>query len=234
MARVIDLGHVDVGGCDMPLAEWNASMNKTQAMGLIEKHPNPLIQFEERSRQNLISKLADAAGKVVADVGCERGAISNIIARNCKKIYCIDIDEAVLADAKSFIARSNAEFVVSDAQDIKLQDNSIDVTISACVLPHLPSPKKGFEELVRITKPDGRIIIHIPNEGLILFTKKILRSLRLSFILGPLSPTLAPGHLHIFNKRKLLSLIGDTCRIEKISYNFPFFTGVFAVLRPIK
>ena len=234
MAKVLDLGHIDVDGNGMPLAEWNAAMNRTQSMNLIEKHPNPLIRFEERARQNLIAKLADTAGKIVADVGCERGAISNIFARNCKKIYCIDIDKTVLEDAKKFIACQRAEFILSDAQDIRLPDNSVDVTVSACVLPHLPSPKKGFDELVRITKPAGRIIIHVPNEGLILFAKKVLRSLGLSFILGPLSPKLAPGHLHTFNKRKLLGIIGKTCRVEKITYNIPFFTGVFVVLQPIK
>ncbi len=234
MARVFDISHVDLDNKVMPLTEWNASLNKTQSMELIEKHSNPIIKFEERARQNLIARLASPAGKIVADVGCERGAISKALAQSCKKIYCIDIDKTVLDDAKRIISDNRAEFIVSDAQNINLPDNSVDVAVSACVLPHLPNPKKGFDELVRITKHDGSIIIHVPNENLILFAKKVLRRFGLGFILGPLSPTLAPGHLHIFDKRKLLNIIGPSCRIKKIIYNFPFFTGVFAVLQPIK
>ncbi len=233
MAHALDSTSADVDR-KTSLSEWNARLNKTQSMMLLENHPNPIIRFEEQQRQRIIIALANPAGKIVADVGCEKGAISKVLAKSCKKIYCMDIDSNMLAMAKKEIPSDNAEFIVTDAQNIMLPDNSVDVTVSACTLPHLPNPKKGFDELIRITKPSGRIIIHVPNENFILAIKKLLRAFGLSFILGPLSPTLAPGHLHIFSRKKLLEIANGKCFIEKISSNPPFFTGIFAVLKPIK
>lgn len=234
MTRILDMSHISVNNKTLALEEWNAALNETQAMELLEKHTNPIIKFMEKQRQKLIVRLAEPNGKIVADVGCEKGAISKLLSKDCKKIYCIDIDRSMLELARKGIANYNSEFIIADAQDIKLPDNSVDVAVSACTLPHLPNPEKGFTELLRITKPNGRIIIHVPNENLILLAKKILRVFGLGFVLGPLSQTLAPGHLHIFNKKKLLELASGNCIVEKILYNLPFFTGVFAVIRPIK
>ncbi|MBI2040900.1 MAG: class I SAM-dependent methyltransferase [DPANN group archaeon] len=234
MTRILDSSHVSISNKTRSLSEWNAALNKTQSMDILEKHKNPIIKFEEKQRQKIIIKLAEPAGKVIADVGCEKGIISKLLAKNCKKIYCIDIDKNMLRLAKKEIANCDSEFVVADAQKINLPDSHVDVAVSACTLPHLPDTEKGFNELLRITKPNGRIVVHVPNEKLILLAKKILRALKLSFLLGPLSPNLAPGHLHIFGRKKLLELASGKCIVEKIMYNVPFFTGVFAVIRPIK
>ena len=216
------------------LKKWNKSLNKTNPMSILEKHNNPLIKFEENQRRAIIlSMVGKVNGQVIADVGCEEGYNAKKLIQDCSKIYCIDIDEDLLNIAKNKINDHKAEFIQSDAQDIKLANNSVDLAISSHVLEHLPSQQKGFDELVRITKPGGKIVINVPNEVVVLKLKNILKSLKMDFLLGKLNTGLAPGHLHIFNKNMLLNIIGNKASIKKIRYNFPFYTNLFVVLEPV-
>jgi uncharacterized protein (TIRG00374 family) len=215
--------------------EWNKELNIKHSMNLLEKHPNPLIRIEEKDRRRIIiGFMGDCTGKIIADVGCEEGYITKSIITKAAKVYCIDIDKNLLTKAKHNINNKKAVFIESDAQSIKLPDNSVDIAISSHVLEHLPNPKKGVAELYRIVKPGGRVIINVPNENVVLFVKKVIVFLKLNFLIKNLNAGLAPGHLHIFNKRMLISVTKDYFKPLRIRYNPPFYTNVFAVLKPIK
>lgn len=79
-----------------------------------------------------------------------------------KKLYGVDLSRYALDEAIDIAEwegwANKAEFIYCDARNIELPDNSVDVAISSNVLEHLPDPQKGFDELVRITRPGGRII----------------------------------------------------------------------------
>jgi len=217
------------------LTEWNKLINITHSMHYLEQHKNPLIKLEEKNRRKIILNLiGDCKNKVIADIGCEEGYITKKIIRKCKKVYCIDIDKDILKKAKRNINNKKAVFVESDAQAIKLQDNSVDIAISTHILEHLPDPRKGLYELHRIIKPNGKVIINVPNEKIVLLMKKIIASLGLKFLIKHLRTGLAPGHLHIFNKKLLYSLTKGIFKVKKFKYNPPFFTNMFSILHPIK
>lgn len=229
--KVKELGLRD----EQELKNWNKKLNKTNSMTLLEKNRNPLIRFEEKQRRNIILQMVhQPAGKVIADVGCEEGYNAQRLVGECSRIYCVDIDEELLRVAKQKINSDRAQFIQSDAQQVNLPDNCVDIAISSHVLEHLPSPQKGFNELYRIVKPGGEIVINVPNEKVVLFLKKVLRSLGLGKLLGGLNVGLAPGHLHVFDKKMFLEIVRDKAEIKEFKYNFPFYTNMFAVLRPKK
>lgn len=223
------------GQKEIDLIEWNKEMNKEHPMDVLERNPNPLIRIEENDRRRRIINLVPKnANNIIADVGCEKGYNSKALLDRCAKIYCIDIDSVLLKKTRQFVDSSKADYVVSDAQNIKLKDNSVDVAISSHVLEHLPDPAIGLSELVRITKPSGCIVINLPNEIVVLKIKRLLKFLRLGFLFKGLNMGLAPGHLHIFNRKKLLEITNGKARIVKFGYNFPFYTNMFALLKPNK
>jgi ubiquinone/menaquinone biosynthesis C-methylase UbiE len=45
-----------------------------------------------------------------------------------------------------------------------IQDNSFDVVISSECIVHVPDPKKALEEMVRVLKAGGLIIVRTPNK----------------------------------------------------------------------
>lgn len=204
------------------LKAWNKRLNDELPMSNFDNHPNPIIRLFEKNRRRLIVKhIGNASGKVFADVGCETGYISEKIEAHVKILVDIDIRRI----------NSSGILIESDAQDIDLPDDIVDISLSAAILEHLPDPSKGFQELVRITKPGGRIVVSVPNERFVLFVKKLLKTFHLSYLLGKVSEGLAPGHLHIFNRQKLESITPRNVQQIYFGYDYPFCMSMFAVYK---
>lgn len=54
---------------------------------------------------------------------------------------------------------SNVEFRRGYLEELPIEDNSIDVVISNCVINLSPDKSKVFAEIVRVLKPGGRIAV---------------------------------------------------------------------------
>jgi len=54
---------------------------------------------------------------------------------------------------------NNVEFRLGEIEDLPVEDNSVDVVISNCVINLSPDKKKVFQEAYRVLKPRGRILI---------------------------------------------------------------------------
>ena len=53
----------------------------------------------------------------------------------------------------------NVEFKVGEIEDLPLEDNSVDVVISNCVINLSTNKLKVFREIKRVLKPNGRTLI---------------------------------------------------------------------------
>lgn len=53
--------------------------------------------------------------------------------------------------------KPNVAFMEANIENIPLEDNSVDVVISNCVVNLSPSKKKVFSEIRRILKPGGEL-----------------------------------------------------------------------------
>lgn len=210
-------------------------MVREDNMDALYKHPNPIVRLFEHSRRKSIIKLTDYSDKILADVGCERCPITRELVDKCKKIYCLDINPKFLDEAKNYLDNNKVKFIVSDAQKIRLKDNSSDITICTEVLEHLPHPEKCIKELKRITKQNGEIIISVPNEEFVTFIKKIIKFLRLNIFFKGIAPEKSESHLHIFNRKKIIDLVKEEkLEIEKVFYSFPLFTTIFLKAKNVK
>ncbi len=228
-------GHVRFWKNDWPLdlEAWNRELNRFQSMAIKDRHPNPLVRWKELHRRRGFLRMVDARpGETVADVGCESGYLAaDLVTRGCH-VICVDIDPALLELARQRIGPDRAAYVVSDIQAIRLPDASVDVVIASEILEHLPAPDVGLRELIRITRPDGRIFLSVPNELLVLAIKRGLRALRLTRLLGQLSEGLAIGHVQVFRKQDLVHLCQtDGVTIQHIVYHKPFCLNIFAHLQ---
>lgn len=107
-------------------------------------------------------------GEVVVDLGSGAGIDAFLASREVKghgKVIGIDFTDEMLHKATSAAKENgftNVEFRKGDIEDsIPVEDNSVDVAISNCVINLATNKVKTFKEIYRILKKDGngRMII---------------------------------------------------------------------------
>jgi ubiquinone/menaquinone biosynthesis C-methylase UbiE len=85
--------------------------------------------------------------------------------------------EYVLTDVRepdlqfqSHLKSINATFKVADVQKLQFDSDFFDRVIATCLFHHIENPLAGFTEMLRVTKPGGKITILIPNDPGLFYT----------------------------------------------------------------
>lgn len=79
----------------------------------------------------------------------------------------IDFSERMVAIAREkYGNRKNVKIVQMDAEDMAFRDNSFDTVVTSCVFCSVPDPVKGLQEIRRVCKNGGRILMleHVRSE----------------------------------------------------------------------
>lgn len=102
----------------------------------------------------------DIRGKTLVDFGCYDGALSQrYIYEGVYKVIGVDIDKIAITRARQTHASPKLSFVLSTVDRIPLEDNTVDVIVSYDVFEHVSRPKKISQELYRVLKPQGKVLI---------------------------------------------------------------------------
>jgi SAM-dependent methyltransferase len=122
------------------------------------------------SGEALVEELAITNGLEVLDLGCGDGTTALPAARRGANVLGVDIAsnlvEAGNARAQS-LGLTNCRFQEGDATDLhELEDDRFDLVVSIFGAMFAPKPFDVAKEVVRVTRPDGRIVMGnwIPND----------------------------------------------------------------------
>jgi SAM-dependent methyltransferase len=110
--------------------------------------------------ETLAESLQILPGEKVLDVACGSGNAAIAAARRAwGNTTGADFVPALLERARERAAaeRLEVEFVEADAQELPFADASFDVTMSIFGVMFAPDQEKAASELLRVTKPGGRI-----------------------------------------------------------------------------
>ncbi|MDW7675129.1 MAG: methyltransferase domain-containing protein, partial [Bacillota bacterium] len=104
-------------------------------------------------------------GMKVLDVSCGRGTQAIYYAEKFGvSVVGLDLSEEMIAtainNAKDSSATERISFVRGDSQDLPFDDNSFDVLINECAVGIPNDSQKVIDEMVRVAKPGGSIVIH--------------------------------------------------------------------------
>ncbi len=102
-------------------------------------------------------------GATWLDLGCGTGALSQAVLDNCSPASIIGIDpsEDFIAHARNSIPDDKATFKVASAENLPLNDTSIDIVSSALALNFVPDRKKALQEMFRVCRQDGLISFYV-------------------------------------------------------------------------
>ena len=108
-------------------------------------------------------------GEVIVDLGCGTGVECFIAARLTGpkgKVIGVDMLDEMLEvanRAKEGVVKNlgyeNVEFRKGYLEDLPLEDSSVDLVISNCVMNLSVNKRKAFSEIYRVLKPGGRLVI---------------------------------------------------------------------------
>ena len=96
----------------------------------------------------------------VLECACGTGLLSTVIAERCKKLTATDFSANMLKKAKKNCAQySNATFRQANILSLEYPDETFDKVVAANVIHLLDEPKKAIQELNRVCRSGGSIII---------------------------------------------------------------------------
>ncbi len=104
-------------------------------------------------------------GETVLDLGSGGGIDCFLASRKVGpsgRVIGIDMTSEMVEKARRNAEKgdyNNVEFKLGDIEDLPVQDDSIDVIISNCVINLSPDKKRVFREAMRVLKPRGRLMV---------------------------------------------------------------------------
>lgn len=112
-----------------------------------------------------IGEIVDMSNRKILDVACGRGKLACYYAKKLgAEVTGVDLSpemiESSQENAKMEGVENKTQFSVADALSLPYGDNSFDIVINECAVGLTDDPQKCLDEMVRVTKPEGYIIIH--------------------------------------------------------------------------
>lgn len=164
----------------------------------------------------------------VLDIGCNNGQNTAKAATKCKKVIGFDFDENLLKIAQRDIKRkkiNNIKLIRSNAEHkLPFRDNTFDVVLFFAVLEHLVNRKQAVQEVSRVLKPAGTLLLSVPNKDTT--WKRMQRHARLSYYSDA-------DHKIEFTKNSIKSLLEansfKVIKLNTVALDMPF-VGVIDML----
>lgn len=106
----------------------------------------------------LARRVAPQQGELVLELGCGPGWFSGRLARATPAgLVLADLQPEMLARARR--RAPGAPALATDAGRLPLRSGSVDAVVLAAVLGELPAPIPVLQEVVRVLRADGRLIV---------------------------------------------------------------------------
>ena len=123
-----------------------------------EDEAEAYYEFDRPEVQALVPKNAE----VVLDIGCGAGALGSGLK---KKLGCYVVGIEYVATQGEKAKRRLDEVYIGDATKIvdRLKESQFDAVIMADFIEHIATPEEMLQSVKKLLKPNGKIILSIPN-----------------------------------------------------------------------
>jgi len=137
-------------------------MSKDKEIGIDKIYSN----YETIQAKIAYNWLSDS-NDCILEVGCSSGYFTNKLLNKAKKVCGLDVNEEHIDIAKK--KYPHIAFKAVDADTLPYDDVSFDVVIMLEVYEHVSNREKTINEVYRVLKPKGTLILTTPNKGMFAF-----------------------------------------------------------------
>ncbi len=120
------------------------------------------VARSERTLDELLRLAAPRADQRWLEVACGPGIIARRLAGAVGTVHGVDLTPAMIEVARRQAAQAglvNVTFAVGDATALEEPDASFDGAITRFSLHHIPAPGRVLEEMARVVRPGGAIVV---------------------------------------------------------------------------
>lgn len=198
----------------------------------------PMLQHMEHLPVTEVD-LAEIESKKVLEVGCGAGAHSALFKRHGGKVVALDItmERAISAQHKLKLVRQGYGCAIQgDAESLPFEDDTFDIVYSFGVLHHTENTEKAVDELYRVLKPEGQVVVMLYAKSSFYYLLNLLLIqgiIRRNFSYGGRwlgrvtegTPKYSNVHnpvTRVYSKSEMLQLFGrfHSLRLRKSGFNF--------------
>ncbi|MHB1092688.1 class I SAM-dependent methyltransferase [Thiobacillus sp.] len=113
---------------------------------------------------DILKELLSLPGAKVLELGCGKADKTRLIARSAASVLALEVDTIQLAENQAADKPDNIQFGFGAAEDIPVDDSSIDIVLMFKSLHHVPVERMddAFSEIRRVLKPGGVAYISEP------------------------------------------------------------------------
>ncbi len=175
----------------------------------------------------VVERLAPAAGVRWLDLACGTGAVAERAAAAGAEVTGIDLAPGLIETARERATQLGLtiDYRVGDCEALDVVDEAFDVVSSTCGVMFAPDHGATARELVRVTKPGGRIVMGnwIPNDPTL-----VAQILKISASYSPpppegfVSPMTWGAGDEVTARFKAAGVSEDQISFEKATYTFNF------------
>ena len=185
------------------------------------------VEYENSCFGRMSGKLYDKVAlkaehfrhEFILDLGCGKGNLLEILKKYKSRLYGADISSEMIKYARERLG-NYAELKVADSESLPWEDNSFDIIVCTLSFHHYPDPGKSLNEMKRVLRKNGHIII---AEG---WLPALLRDLANLFLKSKFNKT---GDVRVYSKYEWLNTLRsagfNNIDFEKVSSFFLIITA---------
>jgi ubiquinone/menaquinone biosynthesis C-methylase UbiE len=127
-------------------------------------YPNLDFLFQQMLHMTL-KEVAPGQGELILDVGCGRAIDGARLCERGARAVGVEPSRVMLIRAREYLTDNSASVVLAQGigESLPFKSHSFDKVMCKGALDHFLFPGQTMEEIARVLKPDGKMIVSIAN-----------------------------------------------------------------------